>query len=697
MNFLAPLFLAGAVAIGLPILFHLIRRSVKERQVFSSLMFLSPSPPRLTRRSRLEHLLLLALRCAAILLLATAFARPFIRKPLPPEPTDETGRRVLVLVDVSASMQRPNLWAQASKKVEEIANSARPQDEMALFSFDRQLHPLCTFDDWNQINVGERAGLLRSRIASTKPGWSGTWLDNALSEAAELVNDNTAKAANRRQEIVLVTDLQEGSRLTGLQGYEWPKGLQVRVEWLRPEKPGNAGLQLLAGTEEQPGTTDLRVRLNNAADSKQEQFRLRLASATNGLAGVKPIEAYVPPGQSRVLTFPATNIDVIANSILVEGDETPFDNQIYFVPQQPVQHTVLYLGPDSDSDTTGPLFFLRNALQQSPAQKIRIVRAPTTGPLPDSDLKKATLIVCTGGASAQNAEQALAAVKEGKTLLLAATSSEALMPFATVFGGADFKAAEAKQDNYQMLGQIEFQHPLFLPFADPRYSDFTKIHFWKHRRFETNGLADARVLARFDSGDPAIFEIPSGKGRVFVFAFCWQPADSQLALSSKFVPLLYSLLELSGAQGPAPRQYTIGDVVSIPENPGGTQVQLPDGSAVQLAANETNFDRTATPGVYSAKGLSGSALQFVVNLDPNESRTAPLAADDLERLGVPMKKIQTESAWTAHNKVQLKNAELEGRQKLWRWVILCTLLVLGIETWLAGWTARQSLKEGATS
>ena len=62
MSFLAPLYIAGMLAVSLPIVFHLIRRTPQGRQVFSSLMFLSPSPPRLTRRSRLDNILLLILR-----------------------------------------------------------------------------------------------------------------------------------------------------------------------------------------------------------------------------------------------------------------------------------------------------------------------------------------------------------------------------------------------------------------------------------------------------------------------------------------------------------------------------------------------------------------------------------------------------------------------------------------------------------
>jgi hypothetical protein len=85
MNFLAPLFLVGGLAVALPIIFHLIRRTPTVQRPFSSLMFLSPSPPQLSRRSRLDKILLLLLRCGIIALIAAAFARPFLRDKLTPQ------------------------------------------------------------------------------------------------------------------------------------------------------------------------------------------------------------------------------------------------------------------------------------------------------------------------------------------------------------------------------------------------------------------------------------------------------------------------------------------------------------------------------------------------------------------------------------------------------------------------------------
>ena len=96
-----------------PVIFHLIRRSARERIPFSSLLFLRPTPPRATRRRKLEHIALLLLRCLGVLLLATGFARPFLPKSDTSPPPGEEGRQVVVLLETSASMRREGLWTAA--------------------------------------------------------------------------------------------------------------------------------------------------------------------------------------------------------------------------------------------------------------------------------------------------------------------------------------------------------------------------------------------------------------------------------------------------------------------------------------------------------------------------------------------------------------------------------------------------------
>ena len=126
MSFLAPLFLIGAAAIAAPILFHLIRRTSREKIPFSSLMFLQPTPPRVTRKSRLENILLLILRCAVLCLLALAFARPFVRNPLLAQSGKGAATRTVLLLDTSASMRRENLWEEGRAKALEVIRQAGP-------------------------------------------------------------------------------------------------------------------------------------------------------------------------------------------------------------------------------------------------------------------------------------------------------------------------------------------------------------------------------------------------------------------------------------------------------------------------------------------------------------------------------------------------------------------------------------------
>src|SRR5437762_2488520 len=140
MSFLAPLFLFGALAVALPVVFHLIRRTSKEKMTFSSLMFLQPTPPRVTRRNRLENIFLLILRCLVLGFLALGFARPFFQKPMVPDPQSGAARKIALLVDTSASMRRQNTWTLALAKAEEVLNKTEPADQLAVFTFDQQTH-----------------------------------------------------------------------------------------------------------------------------------------------------------------------------------------------------------------------------------------------------------------------------------------------------------------------------------------------------------------------------------------------------------------------------------------------------------------------------------------------------------------------------------------------------------------------------
>ena len=82
MGFLAPWALLGIAAVGLPVWLHLLRKHKTTPLPFSSLMFFERRTQSSIKHRRLQYLLLLALRTAVILLLALAFARPYVESRL---------------------------------------------------------------------------------------------------------------------------------------------------------------------------------------------------------------------------------------------------------------------------------------------------------------------------------------------------------------------------------------------------------------------------------------------------------------------------------------------------------------------------------------------------------------------------------------------------------------------------------------
>ena len=72
MGFVTPALLGGAALVALPIVLHLIMRREAQQLKFPALRFVQQRRTMNQHRLRLRHLLLLALRCAIIALLAFA-------------------------------------------------------------------------------------------------------------------------------------------------------------------------------------------------------------------------------------------------------------------------------------------------------------------------------------------------------------------------------------------------------------------------------------------------------------------------------------------------------------------------------------------------------------------------------------------------------------------------------------------------
>jgi hypothetical protein len=686
MSFLAPLYALGALAIAMPIVFHLIQRRPRGQQLFSSLMFLSPSTPRITRRSRLNHLLLLALRACAVMLLALAFARPFLRT-LQQWAAPGPERRVAILLDRSASMRRDSLWQQAQSQVEQILAGLGPRDQAALFSFDDQLHADVPFNNAEGSQRATNDSLIRGALAQLHPGWGATDLGKALTETAERLRVDDATQPTIDSVIVLITDLQQGSRLDTLQTNSWPPDVRLDVRRVQTSA-GNASMHCLP-PEDGVDPSLVRVRVTNDELSTRESLQLVWQSDDAGQQAMQPKSLHLPPGRSRVITLPRPGS---ARRLVLQGDAHSFDNVAYLAALQPVEKRLLFVGDDRD-ERDRQFYFLKRTQLGSLQHPVRI-QAHADAAVPEGlDPLETPLIIVARPLSDDWVAPLHRYLTNGGRLLIVLDPAD----YAAGDGPPDtrtlaklleldsLQADLVQSDSFAMLTQLDFRNPVFQPFTDAKFNDFTKIRFWRYYRLATNHEQPWSVLARYDDQAVALVEKTHGHGRLWVMTTGWSPDTSQLALSTKFVPLLVTLLGRSIEPAEHDTGLVVGQPIDLSRRASFQQLICPTGEVVGLQPQQQKFVLTEQVGIYRFVGPS-QAWEVAVNLEPAESRTAPLDPAELEQRGIQLGTYETAAELTRRER-QLRDTELESRQKIWRWLLVAALSVLAIETYVAGRTS----------
>src|ERR1051326_6928511 len=124
MGFLTPWFLAGVAAVGLPVWLHLLRKHRNTPLPFSSLMFFEQRTQSSIKHRRLRYLMLLAARAALILLIALAFAHPYIQQKF--APLKRSGEVNILAIDNSLSMRAGNRLPQAKAQAKSFISGMRP-------------------------------------------------------------------------------------------------------------------------------------------------------------------------------------------------------------------------------------------------------------------------------------------------------------------------------------------------------------------------------------------------------------------------------------------------------------------------------------------------------------------------------------------------------------------------------------------
>src|ERR1700683_1677655 len=152
MGFLTPWFLAGAVAVGLPVWLHLLRKHKTTPLPFSSLMFFEKRTQSSIKHRRLRYLVLFTLRPLLILLIVLAFAHPFIQQHIPPR--TRSNEITVLAIDNSLSMRAETRLADAKAAAKSLVSPLRVGERAEVLTFGSRVQVLSEVtDDHNPLNA----------------------------------------------------------------------------------------------------------------------------------------------------------------------------------------------------------------------------------------------------------------------------------------------------------------------------------------------------------------------------------------------------------------------------------------------------------------------------------------------------------------------------------------------------------------
>jgi hypothetical protein len=628
-SFLSPLFLLGAAAAAVPIVLHLLRRQPEPRVRFAAVGFLKRAPVEHARRRRLREWLLLALRVAAVALLAVGFARPYI-------PTAAAGagaRGLMVVLDVSASMSAPGAFARARDMARAAVRKAEAGDVVGVIALAERPQMI--------VAPSGDHGLAMSAIESATFGFGTVRYRAGLEAGVQALE-------GRSGTIVVVTDLQENGWDTGT-GVAVPDSIKVEVDDVGP-MPSN-----LAVTSIRVAADRITASIGNTGDAARET-RARLALDGKAV-GERPVT--VGPRSVVDVTFDgAPN----ARSAAVSVDDSTgvqADNVRY----------VLLNGGDSRPDVlvvtdTGVLdrdaLYVQQALKVDPVsgRAFHVVGAePSRLSAQDPaalSQNRAVVLLSTRGLERRGREALAGAVRRGMGLLIAAGPSIDGDVVSDVLGSGiplhidtqAFAASSAPRG----LAPIDRRHPVFQALAAGSPFGLAAI-----RRVARIDAPACETLARVSTGEPALVECEAGDGRALVFASDLDNQWNDLPMHPSFVPFLHEVLKyVAGARPSSTDQYLVGDVP-----PGIPPV----------------------PGIVSRQTVrSGETPLVAVNIDPRESDTARLTVEEFQKTVAQVRNAGGPGARTATNRE-------EDRQQLWRVALALMVGVLAVEGIVAGWTA----------
>ena len=464
MSLISPWFLAGALLVAGPIIFHLIRRATKDRVPFSAMRFLRESPPKLQKKSRIQNPWLLALRCLIIVLLAFAFTRPFFDSDTPIELVTNPPKAVVLAIDSSASMLREGAWENAILRAGSYLGTVDAADKLSIVSASTNARLLLSFEQWDKWPVDERVTLAEALLSETRPNWGATRLDEAIELAlAELEQIDEGAETATEKTVVLISDMQSTSRIAGVAGREWPDECLLELETIQGTHPGNTGVRWLGWTGDEENRS-MRIGIQSSGQSLASNLSLALLDAKSNTPLGQPLKLYSNAGDNHMVLLEVPKDATGPFRVELSGDPDTFDNVLSIAENQPRPMQLQYLGdPANSEDPNQSAFYMKRASAGWIDPSVQFIDRSSDS-RQEADLPPFLFI--DSALTENEVLSARAQIEAGAHALLLLSNREMLATTTALTGESDWSIGQTSQKDSR-IGTIDFQSHAFAIFSDP--------------------------------------------------------------------------------------------------------------------------------------------------------------------------------------------------------------------------------------
>ena len=671
MGFLAPWFLLGLAALGVPVFVHLLRRHKTTPRPVSSLMFFERGTQSSTRHRRLSYLLLFALRSALVLLVVLAFANPFVRRAA----ADANGRLLLIVLDNSFSMRAGTRFPDAKQQALALLAAKPPAQKAQIMSLGGQLEvrtqPIT--DD----------AQLRVALESIQPG-DGHASFGELGRAMRTL----AQTVHGPIDLHLFSDMQHTAMPANFADMVLSDNVTLRLQPVanRPAPPNWTVESVDAPTALSDPKDPKRSRVQAVIAGFNTPAETKSVSLVVNGKTISTRKVLVPAAGRVTVEFVPLDVGYGFNRCEVRiegGDAFPTDDASVFAVRRSDPDRVLLV--HALGDTRSPVYF--GSALSAAAQGSFVMQSVAAEQATDLDPSKYGFVVLSDAVTLPSIfEHTLAQyVAKGGSVLITLGTSAARGTHIPLWGGEVKDTHDyARTGSPVSVGQLDFSYPALeqvQPGPDNGGWGVVKVFY-----AAVLDADQARVAARLTDGTPLLLDKPLGEGHLLLFASGLENLTNDLPLHPVFVAFVdHAARYLSGSQSLGGSRLVDSflqlraaaePVHAVPN----VEVIDPDGRRpLSLSeARTAQSVRLERAGFYRIRFANGRDALIGVNPDRRESDLQPLP-EDVQRLW------SGSSGGGADQNAGTASIDAKNRTiSLWWWVMLFTFAVAVAETVLAG-------------